>query len=133
MGKPAQMFKALSDDTRLRILHLLIEAEEICVCDMETVLECPQAKVSRHLAILKSAGLVEDRREGLWVLYSLVKPMDSTHAAVLKMLRETTASEAFALDSKKLRQAVQKGQCKTFGVIKQQGLPKPLAKKQGGE
>jgi ArsR family transcriptional regulator len=128
MQKPAKLFKALSDETRLRILHLLVEAEEICVCDMETVLECSQAKISRHLAILKNAGLVEDRREGLWVLYSLVKPPDSTHAAVLKMLRETGASEPFSLDKEKLRQAVRAGRCKTFGVIKPEKSPKSLAR-----
>jgi ArsR family transcriptional regulator, arsenate/arsenite/antimonite-responsive transcriptional repressor len=128
MQKPAKLFKALSDETRLRILHLLVVAEEICVCDMETVLECSQAKISRHLAILKNSGLVEDRREGLWVLYSLVKPSDSTHAAVLRMLRETGASEPFSIDKKKLRQAVQAGRCKTFGVIKPEKSPKSLAR-----
>lgn len=128
MLKPATMFKALSDETRLRLLHLLIEAEEICVCDMETVLGCPQAKVSRHLTILKNAGLVEDRREGLWVLYSLVKAADATHTAVLKMLRQTGAAEPFLADKKTLREAVQHGRCKTFGVIKLGKLPKSFAR-----
>ncbi|MBZ5534915.1 MAG: metalloregulator ArsR/SmtB family transcription factor [Acidobacteriia bacterium] len=128
MKETVKTFKALSDETRLRILHLLIEAGEICVCDMETVLGCPQAKVSRHLTILKNAGLVDDRREGLWVLYSLVKPADSTHAAVLKMLRETGGGELFSLDKKKLLQAIQQGRCKTFGVIKPEKIPQSMAR-----
>ncbi len=133
MVKPPRMFQALSDETRLRILYLLIEAQEICVCDMETVLGCPQAKVSRHLSILKNAGLVEDRREGMWVLYSLVKPADPTHAAVVKMLRETGLADLFLEDRKKLQEAVRRGRCKTFSVIKPQTMPKSLAKKRGGQ
>lgn len=64
------MLKALSDETRLRILSLLMEGE-LCVCDLMTVLRLPQSTVSRHLATLRNTGWVTDRREGLWIYYSL--------------------------------------------------------------
>lgn len=65
-----QIFKALSDETRLRILALLALGE-LCVCDLMAVLKAPQSTVSRHLATLRNAGLVEGRREGVWMYYCL--------------------------------------------------------------
>ena len=65
-----RLFRAFADETRLRILHLLTKGE-ICVCDIMAVLRIPQPKVSRHLAYLKRAGLVVDRKDGLWRHYSL--------------------------------------------------------------
>ncbi len=69
----AQYFKALSDETRLRILSLLTTGE-LCVCDLMAVLDLPQSTVSRHLAYLRNTGLVEDRRQGIWMYYRLAKP-----------------------------------------------------------
>ncbi len=63
-------FKALGDLTRLRILMLLLQ-QELCVCDILAVLRLPQSTVSRQLGILKSAGLVSDRRAGRWVHYRM--------------------------------------------------------------
>ena len=68
-----KMFRAFADETRLRILHLLTKGE-LCVCDIMSVLKSPQSKVSRHLGYLKSAGLVTDRRDGIWKHYALAKP-----------------------------------------------------------
>ena len=65
-----RVFRALSDRTRLRILHLLLPGE-LCVCHLVDVLDLPQPKVSRHLAYLRSAGLVIARKEGLWNYYRL--------------------------------------------------------------
>ncbi|WP_084417535.1 ArsR/SmtB family transcription factor [Chrysiogenes arsenatis] len=62
--------KALCDETRLRIIALLAE-QELCVCNITAVLSLPQSTVSRHLAVLRGAGLVEDRRHGTWMWYSL--------------------------------------------------------------
>ena len=70
MKKTAHIFKALSDETRLRILALLGQGE-LCVCDLMAILELPQSTVSRHLAYLRHAGLVEDRRQGVWMYYRL--------------------------------------------------------------
>jgi ArsR family transcriptional regulator len=64
------IFKALSDETRLRILKLL-EHGELCVCDIFSALDMIQPKVSFHLAVLKDAGLIKDRKEGRWVHYSI--------------------------------------------------------------
>ncbi len=78
------LFKALADSTRLRILALLTGGE-ICVCHIHESLRIPQPKASRHLAYLRRAGLVEARKEGLWVHYRLSEPPD----AVVRTLMET--------------------------------------------
>jgi ArsR family transcriptional regulator len=70
-----QVFKALADGTRLRILALLADGE-VCVCDIQAALGVPQPKTSRHLAYLRRMGLVVDRKEGLWVYYRLADPDD---------------------------------------------------------
>src|SRR3954468_10524005 len=69
------LFKALADRTRLRILNLLL-AGEVCVCDLHDTLGIPQPKASRHLAYLRSAGLVDARKEGQWVHYRLSESTD---------------------------------------------------------
>lgn len=67
------MFRAFSDSTRLRILHLLLD-EEKCVGDIVRVLRMSQPKVSRHLAYLRRSNLVVARRQGLWIHYALAAP-----------------------------------------------------------
>ena len=75
-GKRANaIFRAFSDETRLRILHLL-KIEEMCVGDLVSILELPQPTVSRHLSYLRNAELVETRKEGLWRFYRL-SPVDN--------------------------------------------------------
>jgi ArsR family transcriptional regulator len=64
------LFKALADETRLRILGLLLTGE-VCVCDIHESLKISQPKASRHLAYLRRSGLVETRRDGLWIHYRL--------------------------------------------------------------
>jgi ArsR family transcriptional regulator, arsenate/arsenite/antimonite-responsive transcriptional repressor len=76
------IFKALADTTRLRILGLLL-AGEVCVCDIHDSLGLPQPKVSRHLAYLRRAGLVDARKEGLWVHYRLATLRDPVMQALL--------------------------------------------------
>jgi len=66
-----QLFKALSDTTRLRCLSLLISHDELCVCELTHALGLPQPKVSHHLAALRKANLVNDQKEGLWIYYRL--------------------------------------------------------------
>ena len=75
------LFKALADATRLRILGLLLSGE-VCVCDIHESLKIPQPKASRHLAYLRRSGLVETRREGLWVHYRLGKLADPVLNAI---------------------------------------------------
>lgn len=72
MEKLMDVLKALSDETRLRILNLLY-VKELCVCDIEEALQISQAKTSRHLIYLKNAGLVKDRKYAQWVYYSMAK------------------------------------------------------------
>jgi ArsR family transcriptional regulator len=69
------LFKALADTTRLRILGLLLTGE-VCVCHIHESLRIPQPKASRHLAYLRRSGLVDTRRDGLWVHYRLADPSD---------------------------------------------------------
>jgi ArsR family transcriptional regulator len=69
-AEPPDLFRAFADATRLRILNLLLE-RELCVCDLCAVLGESQPKVSRHLAILRRAGLVRVRSEGKWKFYAL--------------------------------------------------------------
>jgi ArsR family transcriptional regulator, arsenate/arsenite/antimonite-responsive transcriptional repressor len=80
-----QVFRAVSDPTRLRILNLL-QGGELCVCYIVGALRLPQPKVSRHLAYLRKAGLVDSRREGLWMHYRLASPANDFHQRLLDSL-----------------------------------------------
>lgn len=70
-----RLFQALSDPTRLRIMGLLLTGE-VCVCDIHESLKLSQPKVSRHLSYLRRVGLVDTRREGLWIHYRLAQTAD---------------------------------------------------------
>lgn len=74
MDNEAKMFKALSDPTRLRLSALLTQQREVCVCKLTEALNEPQFKISRHLGVLRNAGLVDARREGTWMYYRLTAP-----------------------------------------------------------
>src|SRR5215510_14671051 len=78
----AAFLKACADETRLRLINLLAAEGEVCVCHLVDTLNTNQPKVSRHLAYLKRAGLVTDRKDGLWVHYRLVEPL-ANHARQL--------------------------------------------------
>ena len=80
-----RFFQALGDKTRLRLLNLM-GSQEICVCYFVEVLGCPQPKISRHLAYLRSAGIVGARRDGKWIHYRIVMP---PHPGAAKILRDT--------------------------------------------
>src|SRR5579875_774219 len=80
-----RFFQALGDSTRLRLLNLMGE-QEICVCYFVEILGGPQPKISRHLAYLRSAGIVAARREGKWMHYRIVMPK---HAGAARILSET--------------------------------------------
>lgn len=81
------MFKAFSDPTRLRILHLLLNGE-LCVCDIVGVTRVPQPTASRHLAYLRRAGLVVKRRDRFWSYYRLAPATSSFHQSLIKCLKE---------------------------------------------
>ena len=71
--RQSRFFKALADETRLRILKLL-EVKEMCVCEVMAALELTQPTTSHHLGILENASIVKDRRQGKWVFYSIADP-----------------------------------------------------------
>ena len=79
----ATLFKALSDETRLRILVLLKWEREVCGCDVEGVLGITQSKSSRHLRYLLNTGLVRNRRDGVWMHYSIPDELPEEHRQVL--------------------------------------------------
>jgi ArsR family transcriptional regulator len=95
--------KAASDPTRTRILKLL-EGGGLCVCQVQAVLGLAPSTVSRHLAILKLAGLVDDRRNGKWIEYALTPASHNPHAGRVLALLESLDREAAVLaDRRRLR------------------------------
>ncbi|TDQ26119.1 ArsR family transcriptional regulator [Raoultella sp. BIGb0149] len=82
--RPVQLFKLLADETRTTIILLLREAGELCVCELCSVTHQSQPKVSRHIALLREAGLVLDRREGKWIYYRLSPHMPAWVASIIE-------------------------------------------------
>ena len=87
-----ELFKSLSDGTRLR-LTVLLYGRELCVCQIEAALGISQTKASRHLAILRRAGLLKSRREGLWIYYTLAEPGNQVEANLFESLSESLKTE----------------------------------------
>lgn len=87
--KQINFFKCLADETRLNIIVLVAKHQELCVCDLTEKLELSQPKISRHLALLRSVGLLTDRRQGQWVYYSINQKLPEWCFAILAQLRPT--------------------------------------------
>jgi len=85
MNKTSDLFKAFADETRVRILNLLAQGEQ-CVCELQATLQLPQPTISRHLAYLRRMGLVIERKQGKWVIYTLAPAHDAVHESLLKCL-----------------------------------------------
>jgi len=98
MKDVAQFFKVLADEARLKMLWLLFNNEELCVCDIMETLGITQSKASRHLATLRHAGLVTDRRAGAWSYYSLCTVEDELGRAQLDALRASLATHRGAAE-----------------------------------
>lgn len=114
MDKFITIFKALSDKSRLRIINLLVRSgTELCVCEIVDSLGEPQYNISKHLKVLKFAGLVEERRQGKWVSYSLVPPEDQfkdlLFKAIASISNEITARDEAWLKARLLLR--KNGQC----------------------
>ena len=73
-----RLLKALANETRLKILRLLSK-REMCVCELTVALDLTQPTASHHLSVLENMGLIEDRKEGRWVFYSVTKPEVAQH------------------------------------------------------
>ena len=74
--------KALSDPNRVRVLKLL-QAGELCVCEIQNILGLAQSTVSKHMKLLEDAGLVARKRQGTWIIYSLADGSDNEYAAAM--------------------------------------------------
>lgn len=102
MKKHAQIFKALSDETRLRILLLLQQYGKLCVCDIEAALTIPQSTVSRHLATLRNTGFVEAERRGMWMHYCIQPDQGIRDALLITIDSFCTNQEIATEDAKRL-------------------------------
>lgn len=116
-----RFFCALGEITRLRLLNLIGE-QEICVCYLVEILGGPQPKISRHLAYLRSAGIVAARREGKWMHYRIVMPSNQRAAQVLQQtLAWLSEEKAMQADNARLAKAC----CKPARYALLDGAPKP--------
>ena len=88
MRDPALLFRALADETRLQMLYLIRQHQELCVCDLENVLGIGQSKASRHLRYLLNAGLVQDRREAIWIYYRIAENLRPAQKAILESVEQ---------------------------------------------
>lgn len=100
-------FKVLSDETRLRILSLLME-RECCVCEVMQALDISQSRASRNLGILKDAGFIKSKRDGLWVVYSIDEERVNKH--LIEIIKDALeGNEVAALDRERLKTATRVG------------------------
>ena len=106
------MFRALGDETRLRIVALLVHGE-LCVCHLEKALGLSQPNASRQLGILRNAGLVDSRRDGTWVYYGLNKQThDLVESQLRALVRAFRAEAALEADHARLKKACGPNACK---------------------
>jgi ArsR family transcriptional regulator len=116
MKKVARVFKSLSDPTRLRIVLLLLE-RDLCVCELTAILEMEQSRVSHQLRILRDAGLIEDNREGRWIIYRMPETVRENLRGLLErplgedpQAAETIRNDRLALEAC-IRNEVRKTRC----------------------
>ena len=117
------LFKALADRTRLRLISLLGDSE-VCVCFLVEILKTSQPKISRHLAYLRRAQIVAARREGKWMHYRLTDPPDE-HAA--RILREVRASLGEHPEFQRDREKLEKVCCAVQLPVQLRRAPRPIA------
>jgi ArsR family transcriptional regulator len=118
-----RFFQALGDKTRLRLLNLMGD-QEICVCYFVEILGQAQPKISRHLAYLRSAGIVEARREGKWMHYRIVMPENLGAAQVLRQtLAWLKVDRAMQADRARLAKAC----CSPTKFVALQSAPIPVS------
>jgi ArsR family transcriptional regulator, arsenate/arsenite/antimonite-responsive transcriptional repressor len=117
-----RFFQALGDNTRLRLLNLMGD-QEICVCYFVEILNQPQPKISRHLAYLRSAGIVATRRDGKWMHYRIVMP---PHIGATQILQQTLGwlKEDRAMQADRAR--LTKACCTPTKYVALQGAPLPI-------
>jgi ArsR family transcriptional regulator len=115
MKQEIELFKALSDETRIRIMKLLSASKKpICVCEIVDSLTLPQYLISRHLNILRRAGLIEDSRDGTWVSYSVPHQPMPLVGQLIEAIKECLEGPVFEQDRKRLKLRLrlrQNGRC----------------------
>lgn len=113
MIKLDEFFHLLSDETRLRCLLLLEAKGELCVCDFTAVLKMIQPKISRHLAVLRKYDVVSDRRDGIWIYYSIHPKLPKWAQKILSTtLKQMSNEKPFSLDSRLLEEPKECSTCK---------------------
>ena len=119
-----QLFAALADPTRLRLLNLM-NGREVCVCYFVEILKQGQPKISRHLAYLRRAGIVQARREGKWMHYRIEPPADPRAASILDATLKSFATDGnMQTDLARLGRAC----CEPQRFVSLQGAPMPIAR-----
>ncbi|MGH1470779.1 MAG: metalloregulator ArsR/SmtB family transcription factor [Cellvibrionaceae bacterium] len=98
--EPLQLFKCLSDPTRLHCTYLIYQAGEICVCDLAEILDESQPKISRHLAQLRHCGLLVDTRKEKWVYYSINPKLSRWTKNILKQIQKADTPSFSTLNKK---------------------------------
>lgn len=83
-----RVFKALSEEARVRILHLLMQNQELCISDLEHILDFTQTKTSRHVTYLKHAGLIGSRKKDQWTFYYVLEEAQEILAQILKFIQK---------------------------------------------
>jgi ArsR family transcriptional regulator len=116
------LFAALADPTRLRLLNLM-DGREVCVCYFVEILKQGQPKISRHLAYLRRAGIVEARRDGKWMHYRIEQPNDPRAASILNAtLLSFKGDRDMQADLSRLDKAC----CEPERFVTLQGAPMPV-------
>jgi len=115
LARASRLHRALADETRLRIVHLLARRGELCVCEIESALETTQSKVSRHLAHLKHAGIVQDRRDGTWIHYRLAACAEPGLRPILRSVEKALAADEVALRDLDRADACRRAACPPSG------------------
>ena len=122
MKVAAQIFKALGDETQMRLMALLVGGQELCVCDIMTALELPQSTVSRHLSYLRNSGLVDDRRQGVWMYYTINRERIEHSATIFDLLSAMLSElDQAASDQRRLKEHLatkEKNLCNKVNFIK---------------
>lgn len=95
-----QFYKCLADNTRLKLLLLIQQHQELCVCELTTALALSQPKVSRHLAQLRQCGLLKDRRQGIWIFYQINPQLNQWAQQIIEL---TLVQNASFIDEDNLR------------------------------
>lgn len=134
MEKTIEIFKALSDETRLRIINLFIKSgRNLCVCELMDALQLPQYAVSKSLNIMKNAGLFTTDKEGTWVYYKLNRN-EQQNKSLFNFLKNYLSTERFSDDEKRLNDRLllrENDKC-VVGIIPEKDLLKLIKEKSEG-